>query len=125
MIADAVGRFAMRDLPDDLAFVQIDRRDAAVRRLDERQPLDEQAVPALAACAERRRSAAPGFDGSGAPVMKFMSDLRRSSGGVRPALRRRHEKTSQCVFRIERAAPSWRRQSPRQDQRCARPFYIC
>ena len=39
MIADAVGRLAVRDLPDDLAAIEIDRGDAAVRRLQERQPL--------------------------------------------------------------------------------------
>ena len=39
MIADAVGRLAVRDLPDDLAAIEVDRGDAAVRRLQERQAL--------------------------------------------------------------------------------------
>src|ERR1700730_4114868 len=46
MIADAVGGLAVRDLPGDLALVQIDRRDAPVGRLDDRQPLDAEAASA-------------------------------------------------------------------------------
>ena len=49
MILDVVRRLAVRDLPDELALVQIERRDAAVRRLDERQTLHGQAAAAFAA----------------------------------------------------------------------------
>src|SRR5688572_20591557 len=40
MIADVVRRFAVCDLPEQLALVQIDGADTAVRRLDQREPLD-------------------------------------------------------------------------------------
>ena len=42
MILDGVRRLAVRHLPEDVAGVEIDRADAAVRRLDERQPLNRQ-----------------------------------------------------------------------------------
>ncbi len=49
----------MRDLPHDLALVQIDRRDAAVRRLHERQAADGERPAALASrrCGSRPRCA--------------------------------------------------------------------
>src|SRR5262245_50711072 len=39
VVPDVVGRVAVRDLPDDLAFVEADGADAAVRRLCNRQAL--------------------------------------------------------------------------------------
>src|SRR6266550_2263319 len=42
-IAHYVRRFSVWDLPDDFAFVQIDRGDGSVRRLDQRQSVDIQA----------------------------------------------------------------------------------
>src|SRR5215470_6945568 len=40
VIPDVIRRVAVRDLPEDLALVETDRADAAVRRLDDRQALD-------------------------------------------------------------------------------------
>ena len=48
MILDVVRRLAVRDLPHEIALVHVERGDAPVRRLDERQPLH----------VERRRAAA-------------------------------------------------------------------
>ena len=39
MIADVVRRLTVRNLPEQRALLQIDRRDSTVRRLDQRQPL--------------------------------------------------------------------------------------
>jgi hypothetical protein len=36
MVLDVVGRVAMGDLPDEFAFVHVERCDASVRRLDQR-----------------------------------------------------------------------------------------
>ena len=54
VIADRVRRVAVRHLPHQLAVVEIDRGEHAVRRLDERQTLHGQAA-AAAACRRRRR----------------------------------------------------------------------
>ena len=51
MVLDVVGRVAVRDLPGERALVQIERGDASVRRLDERQPLHRQVAAAFAAAA--------------------------------------------------------------------------
>ena len=61
MILDVVGRLAVRDLPDEVALVHVERRDAAVRRLDERQPLHRE--PAGPAAFGRRGA---WFTGTGA-----------------------------------------------------------
>ena len=57
MFLDVVGRLAVRDLPADLALVEIDRADPAVRRLAERKPSDAQA--AADSPPRRRAGAAP------------------------------------------------------------------
>ena len=57
-LPDVVGRFAVRDLPHHLALVQIDRGDAAVRRLHERQALHRQLVTAFATAAPHGAPAA-------------------------------------------------------------------
>ena len=44
MIADVVGRLAVRHLPDHLASIEVDRRQQSVRRLHERQPIDEHRI---------------------------------------------------------------------------------
>ena len=46
MVAHRIRRFAMRDLPDEFALVEIDRGDASVRRLQQRQPLRIQSTAA-------------------------------------------------------------------------------
>src|SRR6266851_1954750 len=52
VVPDVVGRIAVRNLPDDLALVQIDRADAPVRRLHDRQALARESwTPSLAAAA--------------------------------------------------------------------------
>ena len=58
VVADVVRRFAVRDLPEDLALVQIDRADARVRRLEQRQSLHGRA---------RRRPRLPRAAGAAAP----------------------------------------------------------
>ncbi len=40
MVADRIGRFAMGDLPGDVALGQVDGGDAAIGRLEQRQSLD-------------------------------------------------------------------------------------
>ena len=60
MIPDVVRRLAVRDLPHDLALVQIDRRDAAIRRLDQRQALDEQTARRCSPPAPTRGQSAGG-----------------------------------------------------------------
>ena len=80
VIADVVRRLAVRDLPGEIAFVEIDRRDAAVRRLEQRKALDVR--PAATAFAAAAAAAPPpgaatgaGAFGSGArPEMKSMSE---------------------------------------------------
>ena len=52
MVLDRVGRLAVRDLPDDLALVQIDRGDASPWRFDERQSLHGQPAAAVVAAAD-------------------------------------------------------------------------
>ena len=42
IVADIIGGFSVRDLPDDIAAVQIDGRDAAIRRFQERHAFDGQ-----------------------------------------------------------------------------------
>ena len=56
MIADVVRRFAVRDLPEDFAFIQIDRADASIRRLRQRQALNRQSAAGIL-CSRRRRRA--------------------------------------------------------------------
>ena len=43
MVADVVGRVAVRRLPHDFAAIEIDRREQTVGRLDDRQALHVQA----------------------------------------------------------------------------------
>jgi len=59
MIADAVGRFSVRHLPDELAAIEIDRRDASVRRLQQRQTLRRRVRVDGAVVGRRRRAARP------------------------------------------------------------------
>ena len=49
MIANRIGRLAIRHLPLDVAAIEIDRRDYRVRRLHDRKPLHGQAPTAGAA----------------------------------------------------------------------------
>src|SRR6185436_10981004 len=44
IVLDRIGRVAVRDLPYQFTLVEIDRADAAVRRLDQRQALDRHAA---------------------------------------------------------------------------------
>src|ERR1700682_6318329 len=44
MIPDVVRRFAMSDLPFDLAFIHVDGSDAAIRRFYERQALNAESA---------------------------------------------------------------------------------
>ena len=61
IVLDVVRRLAVRHLPGDLAFIEIDRGDAAVRRLDDRQTLHGQpGRSAFAAAAASAAAAAPG-----------------------------------------------------------------
>ena len=59
LVPDLIRRFAVRDLPGDVALVEIDRGDAAVRRLDQRQALHRQAggPPFTAAACRTLRAA--------------------------------------------------------------------
>ena len=62
MVLDVVRRFAVRDLPEDLALVEIDRGDLPVRRLAERQALGRSEPPppsAARAAAAAARLPAP------------------------------------------------------------------
>src|SRR5438067_2043767 len=58
MIADVVRSLAVRNLPGDVALVQIDRGDASVGRLDDRETLDAQAASAALTRGIERRSVA-------------------------------------------------------------------
>src|SRR5438067_12929783 len=63
MVADIVRRLAVRDVPEDLAFVEIDGADARIWRFQQRQSLHSQPAAAFAAGWRRgrglpRRSAA-------------------------------------------------------------------
>src|SRR5262245_41097959 len=67
MIPNVVRRVAVRDLPEDLALVEADRTDAAVRRLDDWQPLDgdgRTTFSAATACGRRRSRSTFGAVGS-------------------------------------------------------------
>ena len=97
------------DLPDDLALVEIDRADAAVRRLDQRQPLHGQR---RRRCRRRRRrspSRSRRWSRAGqrpCPGDSGMSDARRSAAApgracATCALRVRR---TGCGLGIERAA---------------------
>ena len=59
VIPDVVRRFAVGDLPHELALVQIDRGDPAVRRLHQRQPLDAQRPPPSPPAAAARPAPSP------------------------------------------------------------------
>ena len=71
----------MGDLPDEVALVEIDRGDAAVRRFDQRQALHREIGAVFA-------TAAAGFTASlrvgAVPRMKRMSDC-PGFGGTRPS----------------------------------------
>ena len=58
MVPDVVGRFTMRDLPQDLAPVEIDGADLSVRRLHDRQSPDVEVGAAAAFSAGRARASA-------------------------------------------------------------------
>src|SRR5206468_6966829 len=53
MVADHVRRVSVRDLPHEVAAIEVDRVEHAVRRLEERQTLYLQAEAATAACWRR------------------------------------------------------------------------
>src|SRR5215510_31283 len=86
VIPDVVGRVAVRDLPDDLAFIQAEGSYAAVRWLRERQTLNVEAAAALASAAATTRRAAAAA----------------TSRGIRAALRSictgrdRHRRSARC-----------------------------
>ncbi len=61
VVADVVRRVAVRDLPQDLAAIEADRRDAAVGRLDDRQALDRQPGTAALTTATAARAASGGW----------------------------------------------------------------
>src|SRR5439155_21666136 len=71
VIADVVRRFAVRDLPDNLALVEIDRSNAAVRRFCEWKPLN---IEAAAAALGRNRG--------GWSSCRTWRGLWRLSGGI-------------------------------------------
>src|SRR5262245_27954801 len=48
MVANVVGRVAVRHLPDNVAAIEIDRGDRAVWRLENRDPVDRQSATAAA-----------------------------------------------------------------------------
>src|SRR5690606_1489305 len=50
VVLDIVRRRRVRLLPDDLALVHIERRDAVIRRLDQRQPLYVSSPASTAPC---------------------------------------------------------------------------
>src|SRR6185436_13601251 len=54
MILDVVWRLAVRDVPENLALVQIDRADPRVRRLQQRQSLGGQPAAAFPTGGRRR-----------------------------------------------------------------------
>ncbi len=58
IVADRIGRVAMRDLPDDVTLVHVDRADGRVRRLQQRQALDGEVAETATTTAGRRVSAA-------------------------------------------------------------------
>src|SRR5260221_5290369 len=58
MITNVVRRVAVRDLPEDFSLIQTDRRDAAVRRLRDRQALNRQSAAAALASASTTAGAA-------------------------------------------------------------------
>ena len=121
MIADVVRRLAVRDLPDDLALVQIDRGDAAVGRLQRaagpgrsgrrtsglRQPAVGQAAGDCAGAGAhglRTRAAAPAVPGR--------SSCRRRSAAAGPGraalMRASARRRRRCAFRDRRSRPaSW------------------
>ena len=59
MILDVVGRIAMRDLPDEITFVQIDGCDPAIRRLHKRQSLNGHPTPTAFAITTASAAGAP------------------------------------------------------------------
>src|SRR5262245_63035499 len=68
VITDVIRRVAVRDLPEDLALVETDGADAAVRRLDDWQPLDRDrrsAFSTTATCRRRGNRSTFGAVGSG------------------------------------------------------------
>src|SRR5262245_2862413 len=55
MIANRVGGVAMRNLPDDLAAIEVHRADGSVRWFEDRQSFDREATAAGATNGRRRR----------------------------------------------------------------------
>ena len=89
MIADVVRRVAVRHLPGDLAAIQVDRRDGAVRRLENRQALDERVRPpqrppprGRRAAPQPRRGATPAARGSRRLRLRLRDRARRISGAA-------------------------------------------
>ena len=86
VVAHGVRRLSVGDLPDDLPFAEIDRRDASPRRLDERETLDCQPTAAtplasLSVAPPRPGPAAAGTAGTAGSTSRTAHD--------RPSLRRR------------------------------------
>src|SRR5439155_17579301 len=92
MVANLVGCFAMRDLPQDFAFVQINRTDASIRRLWQRKALHSKRnsaclAPRRAGCGGRCPSESPdkshiGFSFRGYKPERTHDALRRYIGNM-------------------------------------------
>ena len=135
LIADRVRRLAVRDLPDDLALIEIDRGDGSVRRLDQRQTLHVSRLrrhrPPRHLAATARAGALAGI-GESAPAFspgpaRCVTSLPGGAGhdnSCPKCLRRTHQadrrqagvariRIDDVRFRIVRRRPaSWSRRSP-------------
>jgi hypothetical protein len=104
MIADVIRRLAVRDLPDDVAFVQIDRCDASRKAASPAANLEPSGLPSFAAAAPAAATAGA-FGSVARPEMKRMSPL----AGLRPNQTKRRDlgrriDVEHLGFRIEGAA---------------------